>query len=315
MKLYVSQKIIILLFLISLCSSTRVFGQLKNFGTNATRKPEPNYLISVYGYADLVREHGIGVQYQVLAKYNVDVSVYLINPNTYFKDKIRQWDYYDLKGYGFNIKPKYQFDLLGRWYLSPNIAFEWLRHDKAWVEHMVYYHQIVNYLTETKGKAYTIGINIGRKIIINRFFLEPFLGMGVTSFKGDIITYAIDDPTVFPSQTYPIKDAYRQDYFQMNIGLKIGISFKKNKKHIAIDKKFDQVYIPKSNQLIRYFKTMDQKTIESNRNLRLSYSRTKKLNRSVLLRYKYNFRDTSAFYRKVDTLFQKIDLQLIKGNE
>ena len=314
MPFKICQKIIITLLLVLFYSSTPVFGQLKNFGTKSKVKPEPVYLLSVYGYADLVREDGVGFQYQLFSKYNIDVAAYLVNPNMYFKDKLRQWDYWDLKGFGFTIKPKYQFDLLGKWYVSPNIAFEWLKHDKTWVEHMVYYHEIVHFLEESKGKAYTIGLSFGRKIMMNRMMLEPFIGLEITTFKGEKTTYEIDNPRLFSTQTYPIKESYEQTYFQFNVGLKFGLSFKKNKKHIAIDKKFDDVYIPKAIHLMNYFKTMDKKTIEASKNLRMAYSRTKKLNRSILLRFKNNYRDSSAFYKKVDTLFQKIDLLLIKVN-
>jgi hypothetical protein len=315
MRIKICQKIIITLFLVLFYSSSFMLGQLKNFGAKAKIKPEPNYSFSFYGYVDIARESGLGFQWQLFSKYNIDVAAYLINPNTYFKDKLRQWDYWDLKGFGFNIKPKYQFDLLGKWYISPNIAFEWLKHEKTWVEHMVYYHEIVNFLEETHGKAYTIGFNFGRKIMMNRIVFEPFIGLGITTFKGEKTTYEIDNPRLFSTQTYPIKESYEQTYFQFNVGLKFGLSFKKNKKHIAIDQKFDEVYIPRAKQLMDYFKTMDKKTIEASKNLRMAYSRTKKLNRSILLRFKNNYSDSSAFYRKVDTLFQKIDFLLIKDNQ
>lgn len=315
MSLKICQKYIITLVLVLFYSSTFVFGQLKNFGTKAKFKPEPNYSFNFYGYFDIARERGLGFQWQLFSKYNLDVAAYLITPNTYFKDKLRQWDYWDLKGFGFNIKPKYQFDLLGKWYISPNIAFEWLKHEKTWVEHMVYYHEIVNYLTETKGKAYTIGFNFGRKITINRFTLEPFIGLGITSFKGEIITYAIDRPYLFPTQTYPIKESYRQDYFQFNAGLKIGLSFKKSNKHAAIDKKFDEVYIPKSNNLKNYFKTINLKKPISNKNMQRALARYEALNRNALSKYKRYYGDTTVFYSKMDFLFQRIDSLIIKANQ
>ena len=315
LKLNSCQKIIIILFIAFISNKPAALGQFKNFGSQAKHKPQPNYFYSVYAYYDLVRESGVGIQYQLLPSYSIDISAYFINPTNYLKDKILQWDYYDLKGYGFSLRPKYHFSSLGNWYVTPNISFEWLGHGKVWVKEMVYYHQIVNYLTETNGKAYTVGLNFGRKIIINRFFLEPFIGFGVSSFKGEKTTYAIDDANVFPSQTYPIKDVYRQDFFQTNIGLKLGFSFKKSKKHAAIDKKFDDVYIPKAVSLNNYFKPIDPKTIENSKYLRKAYSRTKKLNSSALWRYKKNYADTAQFYRKMDTLFSIIDALIIKGNQ
>lgn len=282
-------------------------GQLKNFGTKAKIKPEPNYLFSFYGYLDLAREGGIGFQYQLYTKYNIDVAAYLITPNTYFKDKLRQWDYWDLKGFGFNIKPKYQFGLLGKWYITPNIAFEWLKHEKTWVEHMVYYHEIVHFLEETQGKAYTIGFNFGRKIMINRIMLEPFIGVGLTSFKAEKITYEVDRPSLFPSQTFPETESYRQDYLQINIGLKLGISFKKSKQLNAIDKEFDRVYLAKSDSLSSFFKTVSKERLQQNKQLRMAFRRYKALNRHALMTYKKHYYNHEKLYLKIDKLFIIID--------
>jgi hypothetical protein len=66
---------------------------------------------------------------------------------------------------------------------------------------------------------------------------------------------------------------------------------------------------------MNYFKTVDIKKIEKNKYLRTAYRRTKGLNRSILLRYKKNYADTTYFYKKVDELFQKIDSLIIKGNQ
>ncbi len=46
-------------------SHSFVYGQLKNFGTNAKYKPGPDYHYSVYGYYDIIRESGVGFQFQI----------------------------------------------------------------------------------------------------------------------------------------------------------------------------------------------------------------------------------------------------------
>ncbi|MES2565782.1 MAG: hypothetical protein V4565_02880 [Bacteroidota bacterium] len=100
----------------------------------------------------------------------------------------------------------------------------------------------------------------------------------------------------------------------MNIGFKLGFSFKKSKKHAAIDKKFDEVFIPKATKLQGYFKTIDSKKIEDSRHLRMAYRRSRMLNHSILWRYKWNYSDTVKFYSRIDTLFHKIDELIIKAN-
>ncbi len=168
-------------------STSAVLGQIYNFGTKARIKPEPNYLLSIYGYGDLVREYGIGIQYQLNTRYNFDFSIYSINPNTYFKDKIQQWDYYDLKGYGVCFKPKYQFGKLSRAYVGLNLAYEKLSHDKVWVEY--YYGKgssyVYHYLEDASGYGYTIGLTFGNKIRFKQVFVEPFFGIGITASKLD----------------------------------------------------------------------------------------------------------------------------------
>lgn len=297
---------------------SNVFSQLKNFGTRAKFKPEPNYIFSVYAYADLVREDGIGFQYQLNNKYNLDFSAYLVNPNTYFKDKIKQWDYYDLKGYGFSLKPKFQFSKLSRFYVGLNLAYESLRHDNITVEYFTHgagtqalYHN----QEDAKGFGYTIGLTLGNKLSIKQVFFEPFFGLGVTTAKFNKTIYSSTNTyNDAKYEVYPKNIISKNTFFQLNIGLKLGFSFKKSKKHDAVDKKFDAIYIPKATNLNNYFKNSDQKKIETSKYLRQAYSRTKKLNGSILRRYKQNYRDTTVFYRKVDTLFQKIDLLIIKGN-
>lgn len=307
MRSILRQKILNLLYIAAIFINTWAFGQFKNFGTKAKVKPQSNFIVSAYGYYDIVREYGIGLQYQFLPAYSIDFGLYTVNPTPYFKDKILQWDYYDLKGYGISFKPKFHLNVLGQWYVSPNISFEWLKHDKTWVEEMVYYHEIVHYLTETKGKAYTIGWNFGRKIMINRVFLEPFIGVGLTSFKAEKITYEIDRPSLFPSQTFPETESYRQDYLQINIGLKLGVAFKKSKQLITIDKEFDRVYLAKSDSLSSFFKTVSKERLQQNKQLRMAFRRYKALNRHALMAYKKHYYNHEKLYLKIDELFIIID--------
>jgi hypothetical protein len=312
------QKYIIALFFVLFYSTPHVFGQLKNFGSKSKFKPEPNYFFSVYGYYDVVREYGIGAQYQINNKYSLDLSVYKIYPYGYLHQKISQWDYYDFDGYGISIKPKFMFSAKNRLYVGLNLSFEQLWHGSVAVENyngrgsQFYYDML-----ERKGYGNTIGISIGNKFTYKQLFIEPFISFGATIVKAKTIvhssTYEYYNSADEPK--YPLEYMSNGTYFQTNIGIKFGFSFKKSKKHIAIDQKFDQIYNPKLISLMNYFKTVDIKKIEKNKYLRTAYRRTKGLNRSILLRYKKNYADTTYFYKKVDELFQKIDSLIIKGNQ
>ncbi|MBC7694857.1 MAG: hypothetical protein H7141_05345 [Burkholderiales bacterium] len=278
-------------------------------------KPEPNYSFNVYGYADLVREYGLGFQCQIFPSYNLDVAAYLINPNTFFKDKIRQWDYYDLKGYGFSFKPKYQFSKLSRVYAGFNISYEKLYHDKVWVDYSYSDDFVLYALEEAKGSAYNIGITFGTRLTYKRILIEPFWGLGYATANIVATTFEVRGPNVNPNYNYNQSYKPKHDYFQFNIGLKFGLSFKKSKKHNAIDKRFDEVYIPKSNSLKTYFKSINFKDHTVKKDTRRAYARYEGLNRNTLCKYRRYYRDTTKFYSAVDFLFNRIDSLIVKGNK
>lgn len=318
MRFNLCQKIIITLLFVLFSSSTLVFGQLKNFGTNSKFKPEPNYFLSVYGYYDAVREYGIGFQYQINNKYSLDLSVHKIYPYGYLYEKILQWDYYDFSGYGCSIKPKFMFSTKNRLYVGLNLAFEQLWHGAVAVENysgrgtQLYYNTL-----ERNGHGTTIGITVGNKLTYKQLFIEPFVSFGVTTLKAKTIVYSstyqyynsADEPE------YPLEYNYNHAFFQTSFGLKIGFSCIKNKKHLAIDKKFDEVYIPKANNLKSYFETVNFKDKTIKKDLRKALARYEALNRNALVKYKKYYRDTTMFYNKIDFLFHRIDSLIIKGNK
>ena len=293
-----------------------VYGQLKNFGAKAKYKPEPNYHYSVYGYYDVIRESGIGVQFQIINKINLDVSGYLINKQSDLGGLVKQWDYYDLRGYGFSLKPKYLLGRFSKLYIGPNIAYEVLHHDKVWVENYSGRGALFidHYLQDARGTAYTIGFTFGSKINYKQIFLEPFLGLGLTSAKLTQTTYDRDNKDYYPIVNYPIVNVVKMQYLQINLGIKLGFSFKKSKKHEAIDKKFDEVYIPKSIALGVYLNSVEATTKMTPKNLRKAINRYKRLNSSTLRRYKISYIDTTNFFLKTNLLFEKIE-DLIQGRE
>lgn len=282
-------------------------AQIKSFGTKAKRKPEPNYLFSVYGYYDFVREYGVGVQYHFLPQYSIDFTVYKIYPYSAL-NFVGQWDYKDFTGQGICLKPKFHFSSLGKWFISPNFSYEWLQHDVVPVAvyngrgSMYIYH----YQEEAKGTAYTIGFTFGNKIRVKQLFIEPFFGLGLTNAKLTKTTYGVDHQT-FEKKDFPYTKNIRRNYLQSNLGIKIGLTFKKSKKHQAIDKKFDELYLPKSDSLKAFFKTVTKEQLQQNKNQRLAYYMYKKLNSSSLRRYRKYYNDTTHFYQKMDDLFIQIE--------
>jgi hypothetical protein len=297
-------------------SNSNVYGQLKNFGTKAKYKPEPNYHYSVYGYYDVIRESGVGFQFQIGNLLNLDVSGYLINKQNNLGGLVKQWDYYDLTGYGFSLKPKYLLGRFSRLYIGPNVAYEVLHHDKVWVENYSGRGALFidHYLQDARGTAYTIGFTFGSKINYKQMFLEPFFGLGLTSAKLTQTTYDRDNKAYYPIVNYPVVNVVKMQYLQINLGIKLGFSFKKNKKHEAIDKKFDEVYIPKSIALGAYFETLDLSSRQAPKHLKRALARYEALNRNALWAYKRHYFDSTGFSNKMDFLFNRID-DLIHGRE
>lgn len=303
------------LFFVSVFSPNLVYGQLKNFGTEPKQKPESSYLFNIYGYYDFVREQGIGVQYSFLGMYNLDISYYNVYPNGGF-NFVSQWDYKDFSGQGISVKPKYQFSFLGRWYIGANISYEWLKHGIVPVEYyygrgsLYFYH----YQESARGTAYTIGVTFGNKIRYQRFFIEPFFGIGFTEARLNKTIYGVDHEEPY-QKDFPYTESIRQSFFQSNLGIKVGFSFKKSKKHKAIDEKFDNYYIPKSNSLKNYFQSIDFSNQSIKKDLRRALARYEALNRNALSKYKRYYNDTTRLYSKIDFLFNRIDSLIISGNK
>lgn len=289
------------------------YGQLKNFGTKAKNKPEPNYFISIYAYGDLIRESGVGFQYLLANKFGMDFSFYLINKHVSLAKIIKQWDYYDFSGFGFSFKPKHHFGLLNRSYVGLNFAYERIHHNRVSVEK--WGTDAYKELEDADGYGYTIGITLGKKIPIKHYFLEPFFGIGLTfteqnrtNYENNSYKYGYQDDT---PKYY--KDEY--EYFQLNLGLKFGFSFKKSKKHQALDKKFDAVYIPKATSLIKYIQTIDFTNPTISADIKRARNRIDRLDRRILRLYNRFYCDTSNLYKKIDSVFYKIDELIIKGNQ
>lgn len=276
-------------------------AQFKNIGNNAKHTPNDKYLISVYGYGDVIRELGGGIQYRIMPQLSLDVGFYNIRKSGRL---IAQWDYYDFKGFGLSIKPKYWFYKLSCFYVCPNISYEWVSHDKAWVEYGRGDEGYLRYLQATKGKMLTVGVNFGTKINIKQFFIEPFAGFGFSEFKGYTITYDIDasHTNFVPSITLPDNTKYTNSFLQLNLGIKIGVDFIKNKQR---QKVFDFVeqYTPKINALNSFF----SKTSFENKNVRRAYNHYKSLNRKALKAYRKNYFNTQKIQQKMNIHFQVIE--------
>lgn len=278
-----------------------MFGQFKNFGTTAKQKPEGKYLFAAYGYFDAIRESGGGLQYQVMPQITIDLAVYSIRKSPRL---IAQWDYYDFHGVGLSIKPKFLIYKLGHWYVCPNISFEQLSHGKTWVEYGQGDDGIILKLQDTKGKGTTVGVNFGRKININYVFIEPFVGFGLTSFKGNVTTYDVGGNAYYnPNITIPYSEKYSQDFLQLNVGIKLGVAFIKNKRQIRINELFDSIYIPRNNQLDSFFALHGFE----NKAVRKAYNRYKGLNRKALIIYRRNYFNTPKLIIKMNQSLQKID--------
>lgn len=318
MRFSIIQKKLIVLFIVLLSPTTLVFGQLRNFGTNTKFKPQPNYFYSVYAYYDVVREYGFGIQYQLNNKFSLDLSFHKIYSYGFLYEKIYQWDYYDFQGYGLSLKPKFMFSPRNRLYVGINVSFEQLSHGLVPVEFYngrgtQFYHEV----TESKGTGSTIGITFGNKISYKHIFFEPFLSLGVTNTKtkNTVVSSSYDYYSYMSVPQYPITSTHHGLFFQTNIGLKLGFSFKKSKKHEAIDKKFDKLYIPKSNNLKTYFKSVNFKDRSIKKDMRRAYARYEALNRNALQKYRRYYSDTTKLYKAVDFLFNRIDSLIVKGNK
>ena len=156
---------------------------------------------------------------------------------------------------------------------------------------------------------------MGNKLSYKHLFLEPFFGFGLTEAKITKTVYNENPPSTYVRNYPVVTNNYTIDYLQLNIGIKLGYSFKRSKKHDAIDKKFDDVYIPKAEVLENYFKTFDAEKRNTPKNIKRALNRYHKLNGSVLRKYRRFYLDPVEFYNQVDDLFNKIDVLIHEAHK
>ena len=317
--MYLKKHITYLLLLVSFSA----MAQLKNFGTKAKYKPEPNYRYSVYGYYDMVREIGVGVQLQIQNKWNLDASVYNVRSSEYYKMQISQWDYHDFKGYGFSFKPKWLLGPMNRFYVGLNLACEYLKHDIIWVNYSaVGDHYNLFVLKSANGFAFNLGTTIGIKQHYKQLFVEPFLTIGLSIVDMKSTIYDARGAVGFlPNEPYPYtvsssshNGSYiiENKFLHFNIGIKAGFSFKSaSQKREAINKKFDEVYIPKTDSLTKKFQSINYRRPY----LFEAFNNYQDLNRHALLKYRWYYEDTVKLYKAISVLFKDIDDLILQHNE
>lgn len=299
--------------LILLCTSI-TYGQLKNFGTNAKCKPEPNYIHSIYSYYDVFGQIGLGYQHQIINISSIDFSIYKLNNNHFIKNGISQDDYYDYEGYGISITPKFMFSQLNRFYIGGNIGIQSMSHGSVKWEHYsgsgdprYYYNE------ERKGYGITGGFVIGNKVLIKKIFFEPYLCAGLSTVEYSYTSYS-NYRNGIKNTTLPINGNENQTYLHANIGLKVGFSFKKNKQHEILDKKFDEVHNPKIEALLNDISAKDFKKNSTRFFLIAAKKNTQSINRKLLRIYKRKYEDTALIYSKVNLEIHDI-YELIKMSE
>lgn len=302
---------------LTLFACVHSFGQLKSFGSKARLAPQKAYQYSAYVYGDAVREYGLGIQRQFSSYFSMDVSLQRFYTHGIFYKKILQWDYYDLSGYGLSLKPKYMFGDVRRTYVGLNVSFEKLSHGTVPVN---YYNgsgsRYYDDYMESEGLGTTIGLVMGGKIGIRRFFLEPFFGMGFTHYKfRSTVHSTTNSDYIYAGKTYPYSQSGKELFFQANLGLKFGVSFKKSKLQKAIDKKFDEVYLPKIKRLKATFDTVDAQDPSTPAGLAATKKRLEKLNRQIIRHFNDYYNDTTWLYRRVDDRILVIDELINKGNQ
>jgi hypothetical protein len=201
-------------------------------------------------------------------------------------------------------------------YVGLNLSYEQLSHDTVRVYNYngrgtEYYYT----LSKSKGIGYNIGVTFGTKINYRFLFIEPFVCLGLTETHTENTDYSTTSNRLNLWKQYPYTYSQSKAFFYTNIGLKLGVSFKKSRKHAAIDKKFDNVYLPKATLLDNHFKSINFTDRTIKKDTRRAYARFKGLNRNALFKYRRYYTDTLLFYKKIDFLFHRIDSLIIKSQE
>lgn len=184
-----------LLLILMLCNSV-VYAQFKNFGDTTKNKRDLNYKYSVYAYGDIVRELGIGFQYQLGNKFNFDVSLYNVRPNLQIKKTVKEADYFDYSGYGLSIKPKFFISRKNRLYVGANFGYEYLSHGSIFVDRSTP-HETMTSIESVKGSVYNIGFTFGNKSPYKQILIEPFLAVAFVVNKTTAAVYSAHNGALF----------------------------------------------------------------------------------------------------------------------
>lgn len=271
-------------------------------------KPQPIYKYSSYVYYDVFGQIGLGVQKQFENNFSLDLSLFRLNNNIFIKNFIAHEDYYDYSGYGFCITPKFMPARLNQFYIGFNLGFQTMSHEAVkWEKYTGSGDPRFNFIEERKGYGVIGGVVVGSKVCVRKLAIEPFLCLGLSSVTYSYKNYYYSTNYGKPSSiNYPANGNGIYAYLHSNLGVKIGYSFKKDKRHVKIDEKFDAVFIPEVNALKNEIKTrvVEKKPISVFLIAAKGY--TEGLNSKFLKIYKSNYLDTTKFYTEVSKSISKV---------
>ena len=291
-------------------------AQLHSFGSNARPKPMASYKFGAYGYFDLVRSAGLGLQYQLAPAFSMDASLYAVRPNHTAAETIKQNDYLAYSGGGISFSVRYHFSRHSAWYAGPGVLIEYTGHKAARSEISMQGSHMEPYYTVDASYGHSEGyfITLGYKRLIGNICLEPYmlLGNNLATLKRTV--YSSTSPYAYKNAVFPLTVHSHETYINFNIGIKIGLGFKKNIKQATIDKKFDAVYLPRYENLQQQYSAIPDKRIKTSEDLKLAKKFIRVADKQMQKIYKLNYGDTLTMYRKMDAYLQNINSLLLSGN-
>lgn len=202
------------------------------FAYTRDKNPPSMYKHTFYAYFDIVREYGVGYQYQAKKWLSFDVSVFGLYQGGALKNVIQQWDYNHFKGYGLKVTPKFKLKKLN--YIAPFFTVENLFYKRGMIQE---YNDpvIMYYLRDAKGYGFSYGVSYGYRFNISQLMLETYLAMGITDARLDYKEYGFQEGYLngfnsnktFYKHDTPFSYSEHKYYFYTNIGIKIGFNHKK----------------------------------------------------------------------------------------
>jgi hypothetical protein len=183
--------------------------------------------LKVYGFYDVVRQAGAGVEIWPGVQLGIDLRLGFIHPFNLGNLGNNKIDYFNSSGFTLYAIPKYFINKKAILFVSPWLGYEYFGYRKKWGRPGVGLDDDLIEAKELKdritfGSVYGMGLGICKDY--PKYFWELFLLAGMTFQNTWVKVYEERYPYLYPNVLqYPRTEYYRHYGYNVSAGIKIGL--------------------------------------------------------------------------------------------